>query len=122
MRTLDGGFTWQIVSDPIPNPDPSSSYHLHFHDENFGFVASADGIFRTVDGGNQWNAVDLTTRGSITSIFFLDHAKGWAASYNNVFMSLDSGLTWTSMGLTPNSFSFIKFVDNQVGSTINAKE
>jgi photosystem II stability/assembly factor-like uncharacterized protein len=64
----------EITIQKIPNKGPVTS--LFFLDENTGFLGTRWGLYKTTDGGNNWDVLvpDLY----YNSVFFLDERNGFA--------------------------------------------
>jgi photosystem II stability/assembly factor-like uncharacterized protein len=126
-RTADGGQTWE-GGVPLSIQGGGGPGPLDFIDPQLGwFIASlgagvgheAVEIFRTVDGGMQWQAVSLTsgypdqsTPGSLpfacdkSGLTFRDDATGWAAGSCPggglfFYVTYDAGQTWQKQALPP---------------------
>ena len=79
-------------------------------------------IYRTVDGGLNWTAVEsagLTSQYKINDIFFIDSSYGWAVGDDGLLMkSTNGGLNWTvitSANLPLCGFNRVHFIDRNVG-------
>ncbi len=74
-----------------------------------GFASG--GLFKSVDGGNNWSVLSLPSLGtSVFSIVF-DPATAstvYVGTGNGVFKSIDNGSTWTSL----NNFAGFTFPPN----------
>ena len=124
-RTLDGGKTWQFVSN-LTERDRMSVESIHFVDTESGLAATSSGaILATTDAGASWMPVSMQGRVSgLSSMFFLDEGHGWAAGTGDVIRTDDGGETWTTAELPPgdgedrNYRSLIRaihFLDDQNG-------
>jgi photosystem II stability/assembly factor-like uncharacterized protein len=89
------------------------------------------GIFKTTDGGNNWNMID-GSKGYITSIFFIDHNTGWMTVGDNsdpggydmgrIYKSTNSGLNWITQVIPVSEYPInyrhmtcIKFLNTNTG-------
>ena len=73
-------------------------YKCYFLNADTGFVLSSDGkIFRTKDGGKNWDIFQLSQSGFLSSIFFIGN-KGWACGGSDskglLTTTEDFGETW----------------------------
>jgi photosystem II stability/assembly factor-like uncharacterized protein len=52
---------------------------VHFVDENTGWAADRKLVFRTIDGGRNWQKLDpkIPSETSISSVFFINNRLGW---------------------------------------------
>ncbi|MGE3617581.1 MAG: WD40/YVTN/BNR-like repeat-containing protein [Gemmatimonadales bacterium] len=126
MKTTNGGYTWQPMSDKYfggtiggiavyqPNPDVvyvgGGEYTLR------GNVSHGDGVFRTTDGGATWDSLGLADTRQISRVIVhpwnpdvvyvaaLGHATGPNAE-RGVYRSKDGGKSWDK----------VLFVNDSVG-------
>ncbi|BDQ02785.1 YCF48-related protein [Ignavibacterium sp.] len=104
MKTTNGGKLW--VTNTYYYDIPLYLRDIFFINENFGWIATSDGIQYTTDAGNTWGYNNQIT--SVSSIFFIDHNTGWLLSDNTYFKnnksfqvnnviakSTDGGVSWT---------------------------
>ena len=82
LHTVNGGNTWQEVSKP---PD-SACYAITFIDSLTGFSEGENVVYRTIDGGENWQAqtIDSEVHFGLTDIYFIDEQHGWAVGGSNV--------------------------------------
>jgi photosystem II stability/assembly factor-like uncharacterized protein len=126
-RTADGGQTWQ-GGVPLSIQGGGGAGPMDFIDPQLGWLIAGLGaglgheaveIFRTVDGGMQWQEVSLTsgypdqsTPGSLpfacdkNGLTFRDGATGWAAGSCPggglfFYVTYDAGQTWQQQTLPP---------------------
>lgn len=96
FKTTDMGITWQSVA---MTPTPTSFYKLFYTPGNpmIMHAATADGYYRSDDGGVSWNrkfffgngnCTDLVINSQNTSILYLAY---WS---HGVYKSIDGGDTW----------------------------
>ncbi|HYR76569.1 MAG TPA: hypothetical protein VEM96_12090 [Pyrinomonadaceae bacterium] len=80
----------------------------------------AKGLWRSIDGGKNWEMVHRVTDywETITKVYFLDTKFGWMETHNGWFKSEDGGQTWTPFE-TPlsssGSFRDVKFISRDTG-------
>jgi len=87
MQTSNGGESW----DTVYVEDAGNTFAIRFYDENLGFLY-ANGLFRTIDGGNTWNL--LNSIASINQVTlpmddFICVARNGSIGYSN-----DQGNSW----------------------------
>lgn len=109
LKTLDGGKSWTIYK--VPNADSLDFRDIHVFDE-FNVLAMSAGlsqegkakIYRTSDGGLQWNVVYNTSQNEV----FLNGLAFWDGKFGicqgdpidgNYFVltTTDSGKTWKEL-------------------------
>lgn len=92
-RTTDGGYSWEDMTQYIP--EVSYYRKFYFINKDLGFFsglsrsgADSSGIYKTSDGGYTWNkkvilsnadTVSFETSYSLNKFYFLDETHGWAA-------------------------------------------
>jgi len=107
FRTSDGGHSW--VETGIPHV--AFIDHLFFLTPEIGWLAGAAGVsgkdffvFRTVDGGRDWEESRTTASeqpADVRDLFFLDQMRGWLITwgYNDdgtyLYSTVDGGKQWT---------------------------
>lgn len=103
--TTDNGQSWQPVS---MSPTPSSFYRMFYTPGNTNIMhaATADGYYRSNDGGTTWtrkfffnngNCTDLVINGQNTSVLYLAY---WS---HGVYKSVDGGDTWALVSGLPST-------------------
>lgn len=75
---------------------------VFFIDDDIGWVVGDDGtdaiIFKTIDGGVNWDAgVTVDTTSISSCVHFVDSLVGYVGTDNDVFRTDDGGATWTSI-------------------------
>src|SRR5947207_13213794 len=128
MKTTDGGYTWQPITDKYfggtigaiavyePNPDivyvGTGEYTLR------GNASYGDGVFKSTDGGKTWDTLGLAETRQISRVIVHPWnpdivyvaALGHERERNperGVFKSTDGGKTWKK----------VLFVNDSVGAT-----
>ncbi|QQS37118.1 MAG: T9SS type A sorting domain-containing protein [Ignavibacteriales bacterium] len=93
FKTNNSCQTWsqQALSGPIGN--------VKFYSENIGLVvriAVNPNVYRTLDGGVQWEPLHFSSLVYIQDIEFLpgEPSKVWIADDNKLYFSSDTGRTW----------------------------
>ena len=76
LKTTDAGFTWKDQSTPEMTKE---LYHLQLLSADTGFCCGYDGkIFRTVNGGMNWEYFQTSYYLPIRSVFMLGLSQGFA--------------------------------------------
>ncbi len=125
LKSTDGGTTWHLRRSGLPplatfglsapisalaiNPDhPDVVYAGVGHERDYGALRGGTHggrIFKSVDGGDSWKAVDLpggepARRLSVFSFLFdtRDSTHLYASTQNGLFRSRDAGESWHRLG------------------------
>jgi photosystem II stability/assembly factor-like uncharacterized protein len=95
----------------VPAVPHSPFTAVDFVDTQHGWMADADGILATSDGGATWTR-QHSAHGSITSFDFLDATHGWAVGSEGVLVTSD-GSTWTRV--SDEDLASVDFVSSTSG-------
>lgn len=93
LKTTDSGNNWtQIQLAGINNS-------IHFININVGWVCSSEGnIYKTTDGGYNWNLKHSESGKELTSVTFYDENFGIASGYNRtILVTTDGGENWENV-------------------------
>lgn len=102
-KTTDGGSSWSSVSFPSAyNTTPNS---IKFFDQNTGWCASNNGIFRTTNGGLNWISQNSTP--NMYNLCFIGNDSVWASGMACILKTTNgSTLSVTQISSNvPNTFS-----------------
>ncbi len=107
FHTNDGGHSW--VETKIP--DVRSIDHMFFLTPELGWISGTAGVegkeffvFRTVNGGRDWEESQATpphSPASVRDLFFLDEQRGWLLTWgfdddgSYLYFTVDGGKHWT---------------------------
>lgn len=68
IKTINGGLNWTNV---LTNTDENFN-DVKFRDVNFGIVTANTGdYYRTTNGGNSWQVIELNNQNNLTTIYFI---------------------------------------------------
>ncbi len=110
MKTNDGGITW--INTIVPNYLKSVSFPF----QNIGYVAGANTIMKTVNGGYDWTEVEGSNINGANSLYFINADTGFAVNNGHVRKTTDGGLNWTNQwSKTGNTIQVIKFINENTG-------
>jgi photosystem II stability/assembly factor-like uncharacterized protein len=84
-KTTDGGASWQVVFNETTGFTPPlgpSIQTLQFVDANTGYLGRGQWIYKSTDGGVNWNKVVAIHSSfcGFTDLYFTDANHGWACS------------------------------------------
>lgn len=119
LKTENGGADWQIKYEDAEYVDK-----LQFTSAAVGYVSGGityDGgstgvMHKTVDGGDSWSNLNLSTS-QITAMHFLSDNVGYYYNFNQeLFKTIDGGISWSK--ISQNEFDFVTsiiFMDESKG-------
>ena len=82
---------WEIQG---PIPHTNNCMYVKAFDENSFIIGTADGIFKSYDGGTTYEFKPIEPIDYILSYFFLNEKTGWASTYKYVWSTVDGGENW----------------------------
>ncbi len=117
LYSADGGSTWTI------RYRFSNLYFekMFFLNKDTGWVSGEFNgqfsLYRTIDGGNNWNSQVFGISNNITSVQFLSTGEGWLCGENGLYASSSNyGVNWNySSPSGINNFNAVYFIDTQNG-------
>ena len=124
FKTTNGGASWQDIS-------VSSSYDIndvYFLTEDTGFIATATGLRKTVDGGSTWS-IEVGSA-DMKHVVFLDKSIGYAVGESSsrgvMHKTTDGGNFWFKLILIPwpgvmSPLSAVHFLDKDNGYAVGPK-
>ncbi len=112
FKTIDGGAHWQPSAAEITTAasvleiDPSRPATLYLHPKTLSCQGVAGcGIFKTVNGGGQWNPVNQGLPNTSVRAFAFDPLQSSelyvALLGQGVYRSVDGGLNWVAVEASP---------------------
>lgn len=114
-RSDDGGSSWNEVQN-FPYERPADWIRsIVFVNDNLGFACADIGrIYRTKDGGENWERLNSPTQDPLFEVDFVDEKNGLITGFNGVILrTIDGGDSWeiqpSPLGME-NNYS-IDFVD-----------
>ncbi len=96
--TSDGGATWVDRTPPNRNT-LADVWKIQFIDQNTGWMAGTNFstymLFRTTNGGVQWDSCSLNPSPlNIYGLSFVNALTGYACGENNIFKTTNGGVNW----------------------------
>jgi photosystem II stability/assembly factor-like uncharacterized protein len=75
---------------------PDNLFAVDFISDRVGFIAGYSGtLLRTIDGGNNWEAIYVGVTELIRRISFVDESTGWAIGHRgSILHTVDGGQSW----------------------------
>ncbi len=106
-RTEDGGETWTELGDfsQVFNS-------MYWTDLQTGYAVSTEEVFKTTDGGNNWESIFSQSGSFFSTITFLDNNTGYLQGSTHIYKTTNAGLDWTAINneaftFSPNDFHLV---------------
>jgi len=115
IKTTNGGTTWTPLNI---NNDKYDKGYIYFADENLGFISGYSTLYRTTDGGENWDtlAVGTNSQDLNSKVTFINSSTGFFGKKGRVFKTTNRGDTWTDVTIDIHSVpQEIQFVSDSVG-------
>lgn len=93
-------------------------YDVFFVNDTMGYLAGENGVYRSVNGGQNWSKCNVPSA-QYFNLYFINEKFGWAVSNQTLARTVDSGKTWTSSNSSFN-FSDVFFLDENFGYATSA--
>jgi photosystem II stability/assembly factor-like uncharacterized protein len=79
----------------ITIPGVSTFSKPHFVTPDIGLMTDFRWLYRTLDGGNSWQKVEIPDRPATRTVYFSDVQNGWAGGWDgDIYHTTDAGQTW----------------------------
>lgn len=108
--SVNRGNSWQEINT---NLTIKSVWMIDSHE---GFATSYNGIYKTTDGGLNWQKTDTTIISQCTYIKFKDRNNGFAYSQaggGQLLKTVDGGQHWIAYNSTLENINSIEFIDQE---------
>ena len=114
-RSIDAGLNWDTYQTSLWR----SIQDIQFLNGDTGYAVASLGynkgvIYRTVNGGEQWNIVKNTLEPCLNFLFIDESQNIYAGGYGIVLKSNDYGLHWDTLYLTGENFQGALAVDDEI--------
>lgn len=103
--TNDGGATWSVSWEGLPPPHAypfANALEIAPSDPSIVYFATADGLFKSMDGGHTWEARIIEGAGKTISTLAVDPSDAdivyAGSSRNGLWRSTDGGTNWSPVG------------------------
>lgn len=124
LKTTDAGLNWNVIINYF-TPGYTHFYNIYFANTLTGYLSSYNGIFRTVNGGNNWDLLFFVADGpsdylSYKKIHFFDVNTGILLSDSGkIYKTSNAGINWQVFYLTSHiTFRDITFINNLTGFAV----
>jgi len=122
IKTTDGGTMWTPLNI---NNDRYDKQYVYFADENLGFISGSSTLYRTTDGGDNWDTLAVgTNKEDLNSkVAFVNSTTGFFGKKGMVFKTTDKGETWTDATIDNHSVpKLLQFVSDSIGYLISVSD
>ena len=111
LMTTDGGSLWNNVFIP-----DCALYDLYFTNSKTGFASGSSKIYKTNDGGYNWQMLTSFSSGFMNSITSKNNYVWSCGSYGKIMYSSNNGANWKFQNSKTNqTLSSIFFLDTNIG-------
>ena len=115
-RRTDGGAEWQSASNGLPQDPQVRALAVHPNDHQVVYAGTQDGVYRSDDKGDHWDATG-SPKGDVWSMaFHPDNADVLLAGYDRgtICRSDDGGETWRNTNSDNVTFPHITMHPNEI--------
>ena len=134
FTSKDYGNTWETIYTPLSAWDYVRN--MYFYNEHIGYIDGISNIYKTVDGGVNWETVDFPYS-SIGTFHFYNEAEGFIIivvheydggdfpTYKGciAYQTYDGGATWENSALINSHYwNLTYFVQSDLGYGVNLSE
>lgn len=107
-KTTNGGTTWtsQTTSDLYS----SAMGDVNMYDANTGYIMSGPNVWKTINGGTNWNRVNNLPAGSWVRSYNFSPTTVYFGGNNQIAKSFDGGASWQSFPI-PSTIAQITSMD-----------
>lgn len=122
-KTTDGGLTFNFLLD-FPSSYLYNIKKIRFRDINNGYIIAQNGfgeckLFKTIDGGNNWQDVFQGTLPDILiDVSFPTADTGFVATSNYILQTFNGGIEWYIQRYPNMGFTEIEFIDKNEGVAV----
>jgi photosystem II stability/assembly factor-like uncharacterized protein len=113
-KTTNAGNTWTKLYEFAIGDGYKS---LHFINDQIGWVIKRDGLFKTTNGGVDWQLINTGTviSPNISSVFFPDESHGYISDQLTIASTSNAGSSWTKSYTGTSAYHDIHFVSANTG-------
>lgn len=124
LKTTDAGLNWSVIINYF-TPGYTHFYNMYFANTLTGYLSSYNGIFRTINGGNNWELLFFVADGpsdylSYKKIHFFDINTGiFLSDSGKIYKTSNAGINWQTFYLNSHiTFRDIAFINNLTGYAV----
>ncbi len=124
LKTTNAGLNWSVIIN-FMTPGFTHFYNIYFANTLTGYLSSYNGVFKTVNGGNNWDTLFFVADGpsdylSYKKIHFFDINTGILLSDSGkIYKTTNAGINWAVFYLNSHlTFRDITFLNNSTGYAV----
>jgi len=113
------GESWNLSLTPLTNNTINT---VHFPENSTGFaggsktaILNSARIYKTTNGGMNWDTVPLVSRYQVRDIYFIDANTGFASTDYLILKTTNGGTIWNTVCNSSYQFNQFIFFDNNNG-------
>jgi len=116
-RSTNAGSTWTKLYD---FPTFTTDYKtLHFLNDQIGWIAGTQGVFKTINGGMVWEqkmtGPEFNFAGSTANVFFVDANTGFISAQANIGKTSSGGNSWSKIFTGSSGYQDLHFISTNTG-------
>ena len=113
LKSSDLGMSWEITCQ-TPGPQAFDGFDdIFFLNDTLGFLVSSYEVYRTTDGGNQWEMAFDSVRCNLFDFDMNENGIGiGVVNSGKIFITEDYGATWTAKRIRDVSFTSVSVLEN----------
>jgi len=98
-KSTNGGLNWELVSKNLDFGSGVTSVEVHPNNPNFILAGGNNGIFRSIDGAQNWTNTLPSTGLKVNELYILPDNPNiiLAATGKGLYRSTDAGQTWNQL-------------------------
>ncbi len=113
FKTTNKGSIWNIVAADTINTLFAERSKLFFADALTGYCKDRGFLYKTSNGGFNWNRMDSAAM-YFTDVFFANKDTGWITNNNKIFRTNNGGNNWINQNAPANA-SKVFFINAKTG-------
>ena len=108
LKTTNGGAFWDIV----PSLSGKNCYSIFFQSADTGTIATADKLYSTRNGGQNWSELQIIPFVDFFKSTFITGTFQWCAgNYGQIYKSTNAGLNWSELTTRPGVYCFNEYTN-----------
>ncbi|MCL6459468.1 MAG: hypothetical protein K6T85_15835 [Gorillibacterium sp.] len=97
FRTYNGGKSWKIMKNKLPQQTDESMTILTFRDALHGWAQTGTDLYKSNDGGESWTLISQGFPQGGDSFRFITNQKGFQGRQDGLYSTENSGKDWVKV-------------------------